>query len=776
MKQLFFLFFCAYSIITWSQNITVDSQTYTPQQLIEDILIDSNCITNIEIINAIGGNFSNGDASLGYFENNGSAFPFERGLVLTTGRLSNVPGPNNNLSDDDAAGWVGDNDLEYILSETNTTNATIIEFEFSAVASQISFRYLFASEEYQENNSNTCIFSDLFGFLIRPINDQLFTNIAVVPDTDIPIKVTTVVPEIPNACPAQNEFYFDQFNATNAPINFNGQTKVLTATANVIPNETYRVKLVIADHINYRYDSAVFFEAGSFQLSTDLGPNRLLSTGNALCGNNTFTIDATEPGTNQYQWYRNDVLLTGETNPTLTASESGTYNVEILLDNNCESFGEVVIEYDDVPEVFDTILTACDFDQDGLTVYNLFNAQNNITNDNPNLVIADFFLSESEADQYINPISNPSNFENTAAFQIVYARVFSQSGCFSVAAVQLQITNNTVNIPTLTACDIGDLDGFTNFNLSDVRSSISNQIPDDAVLTFFETASDATNLSNSIPLNYQNIEAYNQTIYVNIRTDNQCFAISSLELNVLPTPQLANDETVFYCLNSFPETIALFGGIINAIPNNYYYEWLFNGASTGITTTFNNINQIGTYTVIVTSPNGCSNSRTITVLPSDIATIDSVEITQATTNNTVTINVSGDGVYEFALDNENGFYQDSNSFSNVSPGFHEVFIKDKNGCGIVQRRIAVLGFPTFFTPNDDGFNDFWQVYGVDAEFNTGIDIQLFDRYGKLLKQMNSINNLWDGTLNGKQLPTNDYWYLATLTDGTIYRGHFTLKR
>lgn len=502
----------------------------------------------------------------------------------------------------------------------------------------------------------------------------------------------------------------------------------------------------------------------------------MLSTGNALCGDNTLLVDASEPGNNQYQWFRNDVLLSGETSSILSVAESGTYTVEILLDNNCESFGEIVVEYDAIPEVFDTVLTECDFDQDGITIYNLFNAQTIITNDNPNLVISDFFLSENEAMQNTNPINNPFEFENTSPFQNVFARVFSQSGCFNIAQVQLQINNNTVTIPELTACDSDNLEGFTTFNLTSVRNLISNQIPDEAILTFHETAIDAQTRRNAIALNYQNIEAYNQTIYVNIRSNNECYSVSSLNLRVLPTPQLANDETLIYCLNSFPETITLFGGVVNDIPNNYYYEWSFNGTLTDVTTTFNNINAVGTYTVMVTSTDGCSNSRTIIVMPSDVASIDSINISQATANNTVTIEISGDGDYEFALDSNNGFYQDSNVFTNVNPGFHDVFVRDKNGCGIVEQRFSVLGFPKFFTPNNDGFNDFWQVFGVDSEFNTGIDIKIFDRYGKLIKQMTDINNTWDGSLNGKPMATNDYWYLATLTDGTTYRGHFTLKR
>jgi hypothetical protein len=146
MRYLILFIGCCISNLVFGQNIVVDAQTYSPQELIENILIDSDCITNINVVNFVGGNFSNGDSSFGYFESNNSGFPFERGIVLSTGRLTNVPGPNNNLSDDDAPGWIGDDELEFYLDEDSTFNATIIEFEFEAVASQISFRYLFASE------------------------------------------------------------------------------------------------------------------------------------------------------------------------------------------------------------------------------------------------------------------------------------------------------------------------------------------------------------------------------------------------------------------------------------------------------------------------------------------------------------------------------------------------------------------------------------------------------------------------------------------------------
>ena len=106
--QIVFLFITGFA---FSQNIQVDSQFYTPQQLIEDILIDSDCIENVIVTNVLGGDFNNTEQSYGYFDATGTTFPFQNGIVMSTGRLSNVPGPNTTLSDDDAPNWDGDIDL-----------------------------------------------------------------------------------------------------------------------------------------------------------------------------------------------------------------------------------------------------------------------------------------------------------------------------------------------------------------------------------------------------------------------------------------------------------------------------------------------------------------------------------------------------------------------------------------------------------------------------------------------------------------------------------------
>ncbi|OUR96104.1 hypothetical protein A9Q86_16645, partial [Flavobacteriales bacterium 33_180_T64] len=146
-------------------------------------------------------------------------------------------------------------------------------------------------------------------------------------------------------------------------------------------------------------------------------------------------------------------------------------------------------------------------------------------------------------------------------------------------------------------------------------------------------------------------------------------------------------------------------------------------------------------------------------------------------NNSISVFVSGDGVYEFAIDNPSGPYQESNTFENVSFGFHTVYVRDiENDCGTVEEIVSVIGFPKFFTPNGDTYNQHWQVKGISSNFQPNSQILIFDRYGKLLAEIDPIGPGWDGTFEGFNMPASDYWFVVTLEDGRTFKSHFTLKR
>lgn len=185
----------------------------------------------------------------------------------------------------------------------------------------------------------------------------------------------------------------------------------------------------------------------------------------------------------------------------------------------------------------------------------------------------------------------------------------------------------------------------------------------------------------------------------------------------------------------------------------------------------------GIYSVRVTSASGCINDRIITVVNSDIAIINDIAIVDFSDNNTVTINITGDeNTFEYSIDNPNGPFQDSNYFENVDIGIHTVYISDKNGCGLVSKQIGVLGAPKFFTPNGDGFNDVWKIKGLAQNLNNNTTINIFDQYGKLIKQITAVSEGWDGVYNGVGMPESDFWFTLNLEDGRIYKGHFSLIR
>jgi len=139
-----------------------------------------------------------------------------------------------------------------------------------------------------------------------------------------------------------------------------------------------------------------------------------------------------------------------------------------------------------------------------------------------------------------------------------------------------------------------------------------------------------------------------------------------------------------------------------------------------------------------------------------------------------------DGNYEYAING--GEFQDDPVFNNVPPGVNTVIINDKYGCGTTEPiEFLVVGYPKFFTPNADGVHDRWNVYGISTL--TDPVVFIFDRYGKLLKQIDETTIGWDGTFNGKPMPSSDYWFRMDYSreeDGIIVarsiRTHFTLKR
>ena len=443
------------------------------------------------------------------------------------------------------------------------------------------------------------------------------------------------------------------------------------------------------------------------------------------------------------------------------------------LDSGCIGFTSFNINVLPKPIANNVSLIQCDEDgiPEGFTTFNITEISDEITNGDPNSTI-EYYLSESDAETQNNPIDGNA-FDNFFNPQIIYARVTNSStSCINFSEITLEVSTTSTNNTTLELCDIdGTEDGFMTFNLSDANTNILAGSPAGLDVVFYETYDDALIEINPLDTTFTNTIPYNQTIYARVENTNACYGISSIELSVFELPNIETTFETQYCLNFFPETMTLYGGVIDDLPNNYYYEW-----STGEDTATIEINAPGVYTVKVSNTNGCFKNRTITVNSSNIATDYTIEVIDATQNNSITIFIEDTDDYEFALDNSNGPYQDSATFTNVQPGLYTVYIRNKYDCGTTDALVSVIGFPKFFTPNGDDTNDFWQVKGISSLFQSNSVVLIFDRYGKLLIELDPLSVGWDGTLNGEKLPSSDYWFSVKLQDGRLFTNHFTLKR
>jgi gliding motility-associated-like protein len=121
-------------------------------------------------------------------------------------------------------------------------------------------------------------------------------------------------------------------------------------------------------------------------------------------------------------------------------------------------------------------------------------------------------------------------------------------------------------------------------------------------------------------------------------------------------------------------------------------------------------------------------------------------------------------------------YQSSNVFFNVPSGIQTAYVRGLNSCGSDSESFLIIVIPTFFTPNNDSHNDFWEIKGLINIFPEA-EVTIFDRYGKLITKLDSAKLSWDGTYNKKLMPASDYWYVLKIDAASPEkRGHFTLKR
>ncbi|MCW3160432.1 gliding motility-associated C-terminal domain-containing protein [Chryseobacterium oryctis] len=370
-------------------------------------------------------------------------------------------------------------------------------------------------------------------------------------------------------------------------------------------------------------------------------------------------------------------------------------------------------------------------------------------------LIKKYYPTLNDLNAGTNEITNPSAY--VSAEKKVYVKTTTTDGCSDDAEITLQFFPLViVKDASLESCYIESNITTASFDLTSADvTSITG-----ATKKFYTTLANATNGTNEI-LNPNNYITTTGTVYVKVISSEGCFAISKIDLKVLPPVKstILKDKTI--CIE---DTTTLDAG-----PGFDGYEW-----STGATTQSIGHVSVGTYWVKLKTGK-CYTLQTVTVYASEQPVISSLDIS----NNTITVNANGGKPpYKYSLDGIN--WQDSNVFTGLPRGENKIFVKDSYNCQPINVQITVPNLVNAITPNGDNVNDVLDYSAL--AYKKDLVFTIYDRYGNKLYEANKMRNYsWDGTASGKKIITGTYWYTITWTENdknntqTKYSGWILVK-
>ncbi len=514
--------------------------------------------------------------------------------------------------------------------------------------------------------------------------------------------------------------------------------------------------------------------------------------------NEAYIVDG-EPGVSVAYYESLDNAITetdpivDPTNYTNTALGQQTIYVRVTNDiTGCYT----IVDFDVIVNVVPNIeavgdIIACEVDTDNFYEFDLDSVTGELlgSQDPANFTVT-YYENLVDAENDVNAITSP--YTNLTNPQELFVNItndttgcFIVGGAFNIEVQEAAIANGDGVPAVLSICedDASPNDGITEFDLTELDvQMLDGQDPVNFTVTYYETLEDADNGVNALPTTYENT-SNPQVIFARVdndtTVDSQCYAIAeaTLEVNLLPEFTLEDLYTACVGVNG-SELVESSVMEIDLSPTEHTFEWFDpNGDLVATTQSYTPL-MSGTYTAVATSLAGCKYYVSTEVLGSSPATVEAVVTTLAFAEEHIIEAVAvGTGDYEFSLDD--GPWQLDGTFIDVSPGLHTVTVRDLNGCGIGTKTVLVIDYPRFFTPNGDGYNDTWQIIGINTRPLS--KIYIFDRYGKLLKQLSPLSEGWDGTYNGRPLPATDYWFSVQYEEpGTeiikTFRAHFSLKR
>lgn len=386
-------------------------------------------------------------------------------------------------------------------------------------------------------------------------------------------------------------------------------------------------------------------------------------------------------------------------------------------------------------------------------------------------------------------IANETNAELTV----------TNSGCYKVIVYE-NITNQAdedeieitfYNEPVATVpqniyiCDPNQ----TSIDLTSVSAEIlsGNTSEENYRVNFYESTQD---LNDENPIAYPTafpLEESREIIAQVEGLESGCVSqevLFNAELSYLPENFLEEETVICVDLDGTLLEQTNFG---EDFGSNYSYEWIADGtpiSTNAILSLPSNSGYSELALHLTDTRSGCSTTFGIKLLYySRPETVDiEIEGSDFTGGFIITAEAEG-GIgsettsYEYRADD--GGWQESTVFRNLNPGYHSISAREINGCGITDsQEFYLVGYPRFFTPNADGYNDTWTIENT-PEIQI-LKLYIFDRYGKLLKELAPGGEAWDGNYNGRPMPTNDYWFRMEykMLDGTrgTFKANFTLKR
>lgn len=494
---------------------------------------------------------------------------------------------------------------------------------------------------------------------------------------------------------------------------------------------------------------------------------RIIADNDCINNNLFFEVD-TYANITAAEWDFGDGNTSLEIFPEHAYTLPGQYKVTATITiNNRQITVDKNINIYAPPEVIsDQKIVQCDFDNNGTDSFNLTTVSSNLTPFGNRLEI---YYYESYAD-YLNdsPIADPEDYTNISNPQTIYAKIFNSYGCFSLAEFTIEsLFVELESISDMYSCSLPNdaLNGSFNLELKEEEIRINLGIPTTTNLRFYPDANSAQTNRNEIRV--LNFVSPTTIIWVRADTSLGCGGIEPINLIVNTEPRITIADTYTICFDpSVKPPVIISGDSINE-----RFEWRnSDNEIISINQDFT-LDSVGEFSLTVyKSENGllCSNTKSFSVINPEKAIFNNITVnTEDETNNIIDVEINGNSSYEFSLDNIN-FSGNSTSytFTNVEPGLRTIYIKDTNNCEQpIEADITVIGFKKFFTPNGDGDNDYWNIKGIDANEFKSIKVMIFDRYGKVIGTITDFNSLgWDGTYNGKNLTSNNYWFRAEIID------------